>query len=518
MDDIYLNVSRAVDPSWVMRDLSFEPDDWQTRLLRSRSTRVLLLASRQIGKSTCVACMALHTACFVDGSLSLLLAPTERQSSELMAKVLEFHRRLSSTPSVKQTMTALELANASRVVCLPGSEPDNVRGFSAPDLVVIDEASRCDDRLFGAVLPMVSANAGRLVLLSTPHGRRGRFWEWWEESDGSWEKINARAADCVRISPASLQEQRATLGERVYMQEFENVFLDSDDSVFSHDSIQRLFVDDVADGGRDVWSDYLVGLDLGSHVDFTAMCVMRRWRLVGADGEPEADSRGEPIYRYDIMQIRRWPLRTSYTEVVSDLVAMIVSRELPSWPRVCIDGSGVGTAVVDLVREALANHPASECWACTITAGSSSRLASWRWLNISKSELVGVLRAALETGRLKVDLNEDGEPIQHSDILRRELADFSSKLSSSGVETTSGRSEHDDVVIACALPLVIGALRPTRLIEYALSGQEPVSVLQPRRSFQVRSAFQPASRPPAATKLDDAEVDLDSVEWTKVTG
>src|SRR5207244_12905502 len=75
---------------------------------------------------------------------------------------------------------ALPISNNSRVVSLPG-DPKTIRGYSAPALIVIDEAALVDDAVFNAVRPMLAVSQGTLMLLSTPSGRRGQFFERSEE-------------------------------------------------------------------------------------------------------------------------------------------------------------------------------------------------------------------------------------------------------------------------------------------------------------------------------------------------
>src|SRR5262245_37678325 len=74
------------DPSRVLSEAGYRPDPWQATLLRSSASRVLLLASRQVGKSTASAALALREALLAPGSLVLLISPSERQSGELAAK------------------------------------------------------------------------------------------------------------------------------------------------------------------------------------------------------------------------------------------------------------------------------------------------------------------------------------------------------------------------------------------------------------------------------------------------
>src|SRR5215218_4943433 len=167
----------ALDRATFARELGLEPDPWQERLLRSTSDRVLLNCCRQSGKSTMSGLIALHNALYHPGSLILCLAPALRQSQELFGKVLTFYRDLGRPVSAEaERKLSLELANGSRIVTLPGTDK-TIRGFSGVDLLIVDEASRVADELYFAVRPMLAVSGGALMLLSTPFGKRGIFYE-----------------------------------------------------------------------------------------------------------------------------------------------------------------------------------------------------------------------------------------------------------------------------------------------------------------------------------------------------
>lgn len=244
--DVWANLARAVDPAQIMHDLGFIPDPWQERLVRSRSSRILLLCSRQLGKSTGTACLALSEACYQPDSLVLLVSRSERQSALLFEKVSTFYKRLRPVKAVKELTLSIKLENGSEIVALPG-DADTIRGFSAPRLVILDEASRIPDDVMAAVLPMLVTNGGRLVALSTPRGRSGFFHERWVSDDPTWERINAKASESPRISTEALAEQRASLGPRLFAQEFDNEFLEEVDQVFSEDAIESIFDHDGPD-------------------------------------------------------------------------------------------------------------------------------------------------------------------------------------------------------------------------------------------------------------------------------
>src|SRR5215217_4588327 len=145
MDDFKAFVSDTVmhlDRVAFAHSLGIVPDPWQERLLRTSSKRIIMACSRQSGKSTMSAIIALHRALYYPGSLVLCLAPALRQSQELFTKIAGFYRDLGRpVPPQGERKLSLELENGSRIITLPGSEK-TIRGFSGVDLLLVDEARR----------------------------------------------------------------------------------------------------------------------------------------------------------------------------------------------------------------------------------------------------------------------------------------------------------------------------------------------------------------------------------------
>jgi hypothetical protein len=234
------------DPAAIFMASGLTPDSWQAKLLRSSSSRQLLLCSRQAGKSLSAAGLALREALLNPGSLVLLLSPTQRQSGELFrAKVKRLYSRLGRPVAcVQESQLTMELSNGSRIVSLPGEE-ETVRGYSDVNLLVIDEASRVPDDLYRAVRPMLAVSRGRLVALSTPFGQRGWFHDEWQRGEG-WERTRITALQCPRITREFLEEERRALGDRWFNQEYCCSFEESVDSVFSAADVQAALSDTIA--------------------------------------------------------------------------------------------------------------------------------------------------------------------------------------------------------------------------------------------------------------------------------
>jgi hypothetical protein len=231
MASIARDFARALDPVQLMVDAGYTPDDWQANLLRSDAKKHLLLCSRQSGKSTTCATLAVHQALY-DPGLVLLIAPAQRQSSELFLKVMQVYRALEGVPKItNESALRLELKNGSRIVALPGTEA-TIRGYSGPKTVILDEASRIDDGLIAAVRPMLATTQGRFIALTTPYGQRGWFYEQWARGIG-WQRTRITAHECPRISKEWLEAERNELGDWQFRQEYLCEFVDTDEQFFS---------------------------------------------------------------------------------------------------------------------------------------------------------------------------------------------------------------------------------------------------------------------------------------------
>ena len=232
------DLAMALDPVlFAHRASGFILDTWQVRVLRSVSKRIILNCARQTGKSTTAGELADHQAIYHPGSLVLMLSPSLRQSSELFRTAAGLLEHLDEKPVlVEDNRLSLTMEGGSRIVSLPSKE-GTIRGYAAVDLIIVEEASRVPDDLYRALRPMLAVSGGRLVLMSTPFGKRGFFHEVWTAGGNTWERIEVKATECPRISPEFLQEERASLGDWWYKQEYLCEFVETIDQVFSYESV-----------------------------------------------------------------------------------------------------------------------------------------------------------------------------------------------------------------------------------------------------------------------------------------
>jgi hypothetical protein len=108
-----------------------------------------------------------------------------------------------------------------------------------------------------AVKPMLAVSGGRLLMLSTPYGKRGVFHKEWTEG-GEWERFEVPASECPRIPPEFLEAERRSMPAWWFSQEYECQFMETEDQVFSHEMIAGARDDDLQEhrfeGEDELWT------------------------------------------------------------------------------------------------------------------------------------------------------------------------------------------------------------------------------------------------------------------------
>ena len=263
-----------------------ELDQWQQEFLKDNGKKLLLNCHRQSGKSTAVSIKAVHRAVTRDDQTILLVSTTQRQSSELFYKVRKVVKSTSEYSKMLTTdnIMSLALTNGSRIISLPGTDW-NLRGYTA-DMVIVDEAAGVEDSVFDALSPMLLTTDGTFIMLSTPRGNSGKFYE--ASISDNWKKYVIRASENPRMqTPEKLQFLREELiirGSRMYAQEYECEFLDNLDvgrikrdwwKFYDVSTIPQLLKD-----SKDIYISWDTASKIKEINDYTAASV---WLRIGDD-------------------------------------------------------------------------------------------------------------------------------------------------------------------------------------------------------------------------------------------
>jgi hypothetical protein len=278
---------------------------------------------------------------------------------------------------------------------------------------------------------MMATSRGKVILLSTPRGRTGFFFQTWYAGGNSWERIKVTAPECPRIPADFLEQQR--LENPAFLSEYMCEFLAVEAALFDPAVVERALSDD-AQPLRDThepMSQYYVGLDLGQAVDPSALAVVER--MPGAQGG-----------RYDIRELFRFPRHTPYPEIIDHVQALINTPPLWAHTPVIVDATGVGAPVMDMLRaagvlaEAVILHGGE-----TVTFGSGSGMHRF-----PKTWLATLTRGLLESKRLRI-----AKSLTEARHLVTELCTFTTTIKRSGqLAVEAGRDEgHADLAIAMML-------------------------------------------------------------------
>ena len=203
---------------------------------------------------------------------------------------------------------------------------------------------------------------------------------------------------------------------------------------------------------------FVVGVDLGQAHDYTALVVLER-----AENE------------LHVRHVERLPLGMSYPSQVERVAALVGSPELAHDVLVAVDSTGVGRAVVDLLRAALVPLRAP-LTAVTITGGSTASRKGSRW-SVPKRDLIGAAQIALQSRQLKI-----ASALPTAQLLADELAAYRITISNEGHDSYGNGREapNDDLVLALSIA-VYAANNPRRRRRITHVGLEPP--LEARRAL-----------------------------------
>jgi uncharacterized protein YuzE len=341
MIDDSLDLKKLVtEPSYFVEEfIGVEPFDYQKEFLDNPANRKLFVAGRRVGKSRSASWKALWYAITHAEAEVLLTAKTQRQSMELFRQIKAEIRQSEAENSEwgiqRETRTEVNFSNGSRIVCLPlGRDGSNIRGYGA-DLLIVDEAAYVPEEIFQEVLmPFLAVGENQFVMISTPRGKRGFFWDRYDESNRGENQYFVQQVPTwknPRVDQQWVENQRNNLTPMQFKREIKGQFDENADAYFTEEEVTH---EDVAVGHpvqRETDVAYL-GVDLAHTGDDESVYI-------------SVDQNGNI---FDI----------EYTSNKELTDAMGRIRELDkynNYDKILIDQTGLGAGVVDQVQEDLGN-------------------------------------------------------------------------------------------------------------------------------------------------------------------
>lgn len=252
--------------------LKLKLDDWQKDVIKDilNGKNIALRAGRQVGKSECVSRAAGRLAVDNKNYSIMVISATERQAYLLFSKILHYlddnYRNLIKMGKDRPTKSEIKLKNGSIIRCLPtGLDGLGIRGYTIHTLIA-DEAAFIPPAVYPAVTPALSTTGGQIVLLSTPFGKQGYFFERYSDPNFKTYHINAEVVAENRDEPQRTnmkmhQEQEKRVMSRLeYAQEYLGHFVDEMRQLFPDELIRSICIGKRRAFNKD--SRYFLGVDI----------------------------------------------------------------------------------------------------------------------------------------------------------------------------------------------------------------------------------------------------------------
>jgi hypothetical protein len=277
--------------------IQIELYNYQKKILRSlRDSRfVVLLASRQIGKSTLLTIYALWIACFNEDQNILIVANKESTAINIFKRVRLAYEQLPNylkPGAVEYGKTSMTLGNGSSIG-ISTTSSDAGRGSSV-NCLILDELAFIDNHLveqfWRSVYPIISSSKkSKIFIASTPNGTDNLFYELyngamegkndWKAERVDWWEVPGRDDEWREKTIRSLGSVEA------FDQEFGNVFLQTGESSVNEKMFEEMkaeikepdFVYD--DGNYLLWDTYkqdriyVAGVDISEGVGAAASVI-----------------------------------------------------------------------------------------------------------------------------------------------------------------------------------------------------------------------------------------------------
>lgn len=388
------------------------------------------LWARQTGKDYTCAAEAVFDCWRREGTHWLIVACGERQAVESLQKArtwaeaidLEVRYARSAAPIsvLKSSATELQFTNGSRITALPAN-PETVRGYSA-NVILTEFAFHQDpEAIWRAVFPIVSnplrGGEKKLRIITTPNGQGNYFHDLWLGST-VFSKHRVTVHDAISAGlPLDLHKLRAGMPDaEAWSQEYECEFIDKSSVLLPGELIAscesaEAFATATPHLLSRCTGPLFVGIDFGRQHDLTACWVLERIE--------------DKLWTRELLVLEK----TSTPEQLAILRPRVALAR-----RVCIDYTGAGVGLGDLLAHEFGATPGGKMELCHFTCAL-------------KQELFPKLRAAFERGNLRIPRHE---------AIREDLHSLHRTFTNSGqlaYRASRSADGHSDRATALALAL-----------------------------------------------------------------
>jgi len=328
------------------------------------------------------------------------VAPTYRQAKGIAWPLLKKFLRVDDNWNFNEADLRAELKAIGATIELKGADnEDSLRGVGLAG-VVMDESATMKKNVWPEIIrPMLMDTGGWALFIGTPKGLNW-FYDLYQQAgaEPGWKRWNFPTAVNKYIPEAEIEIARREMPARLFEQEIQARFLEGDAGVFR--GIDMCLYADLMPPA--LGRDYVIGVDLAKHQDWTVLTVI--------------DRRTRQVVDFERFNNVEWPIQKD----------RIQAKSLRYNKALCyVDSTGIGDPIVDDLQR------------------MRVPVVPFKFNNTSKRQLIEHLSTAIEQRKIL---------LPNVPELIHELRRYELEVKPNGtVVYNAPDGEHDDCVISLAL-------------------------------------------------------------------
>lgn len=374
--------------------------------------RVIVLSSRQKGKSFMIANLLLYYALNNNKVKCFCVSPTLKQSKAIYSTIYDAVENSGIVKKANAADFEIRFINGSAIYFKSAEQGEALRGYTA-DFLCIDECCFITDEVFYKIAPWADAKQAPVLMVSTPFVKEGFFWNFYNYGlDKQNNTVTINWSDNIYkediekiLPPDRLDEYRRVLPKNQFKTEYLGEWLDNEGVVFDN------FKNCVKHNEINSYEQLFVGIDWASGVeaDETVISIL--------------NSKGEQLYIDGFNNIN--------TTQTIDRLMDVIKPHLHQIVTITPETNSIGKPFTDLLTERLPQNQRHKVQGFTTS-------------NTSKGELVSDLQVAFQ--QQQITILDDEKQLRQLSVYS---AEYNPKTKN--VTYNAPRGLHDDRVMALML-------------------------------------------------------------------
>lgn len=379
---------------------------------RDEVQTLVLRWSRQCGKSIFAEIMLIEYL-LKKNTFNCYVSPTFSLGKKVFSEIL---RLLGPTGMVKKSNAqdlTIETTTDSMLKFFSTEAYQSIRGHTISGIMVLDECAYFPDQFpngelpwANVLMPLTKARNPKVLVISTPRGKRGMFWDFWQKAvrrEKGVYCLTRTIKDDDLVTPEQVKEIRRGMPEKAFRQEFMVEFIDDAMSFFQ-------------------------GFD---------RCFVRTLRLntartyIGVDYSAKGEDRTIVTVVDDDGNVVQHLVDNDSLEERCKAIAQIINRQ-KDMASCYLEQNGIGAPLTEMVLK-------------NVKPEFRRRCRDWNTTNSSKERIIS--RLAVEIANRTVRFEEADRDLYN------ELGDFVCHYSKTGKQQFEAKSGHDDRVMSLAIAL-----------------------------------------------------------------